>query len=64
MMQEHLGLCLLAGGTAVIPEALPLFPDTHLHDILLADQPQHQHQHHQPQHPLRGILSQFGREAR
>jgi hypothetical protein len=54
-MQEHLGLCLLAGGTAVIPEVLPLFPDTHLHDILLADQPQHQH--HQPQHPLRGILS-------
>jgi hypothetical protein len=27
MMQEHLGLCLLAGETAVIPEALPLFPD-------------------------------------
>jgi hypothetical protein len=27
VIQERLELCLLAGGTAVIPEALPLFPD-------------------------------------
>ncbi|GAA5168670.1 MULTISPECIES: class I adenylate-forming enzyme family protein [Amycolatopsis] len=26
VMQEHLGLCLLGGGTAVIPDAVPIFP--------------------------------------
>jgi fatty-acyl-CoA synthase len=27
VIQAHLGICLLSGGTAVIPESLPVFPD-------------------------------------
>ena len=27
VIQEHLGICLFSGGTAVIPESLPVFPE-------------------------------------